>query len=349
MKKFLILSLFSCLFILTPAAKASSVADQTSGLILLQVESHGEAWYVYPANNKRYYLGRPDDAFKIMKQMALGAKHDLIINTEIFPSRLSGMILLDVETNGEAYYIYPKNLKKYYLGRPDDAFRIMRELGLGITNENLSSIPLGVYGEKVAQIINTSNVLIANVPFTAQAPYGDWADQRQENGCEEASSLMAVKWAKGESLTKDEALKQILGASDYIQKKYGESRDVSAKNTVDWILKDYFNYDKVSLVKGITTNDIISELEKGNLVITPMDGVLLNNPNFKAPGPPRHMIVIRGYNPITKEFTTNDPGTRNGELYRYSASVLYGAIRDYPTGYHETITQIEKNMIVVGK
>ena len=225
----------------------------------------------------------------------------------------------------------------------------MRELGLGITNDNLSAIPLGVYGEKVTPIINTSNILIANVPFTAQAPYGNWADQRQENGCEEASSLMTVKWAKGETLTKDEALKQILGASDYIQKKYGESRDVSAKNTVDWILKDYFAYDKVSLVKGITTDDIISELEKGNLVITPMDGVLLNNPNFKAPGPPRHMIVIRGYNTTTKEFTTNDPGTRNGELYRYSASVLYGAIRDYPTGYHETISQIEKNMIVVSK
>ena len=82
MKKFLILSLFSCLFILAPVAKASSVADQTSGLILLQVESHGEAWYVYPENNKRYYLGRPDDAFKIMKQMALGAKPDRMMHLE---------------------------------------------------------------------------------------------------------------------------------------------------------------------------------------------------------------------------------------------------------------------------
>jgi len=349
MKKLIALFVFSLVFILPKTTSAETITTKTSGYILLQVESHGEAWYIYPENNKRYFLGRPDDAFKIMKQMALGAKHDLIINTEVFPARLSGLILLDVETNGEAYYIYPKNLKKYYLGRPDDAFRIMRELGLGISNSDLSTITQGKDGEPITPPVSSNSILISGVPFTSQAPYGNWADQRQENGCEEASSLMAVKWAKGESLTKDEALKQILGASDYIQKKYGESRDVSAQNTINWILKDYFNYDKVNLVKGITVEDIIAELAKGNLVITPMDGVLLDNPNFKAPGPPRHMIVIRGYNPTTKEFTTNDPGTRNGELYRYSESVLYGAIRDYPTGYHELITKIEKNMIVGSK
>lgn len=351
MKKLIIFSLFSCLFILAPGASAETISAKTSGYILLQVESHGEAWYIYPGTNKKYYLGRPDDAFKIMKQVALGVKHDLIINTEVFPARFSGMILLDAETNGEAYYIYPKNLKKYYLGRPNDAFKIMRELGLGITNSDLSSISIGVYGEKatVTPIATGPSILIGNVPFTAQAPYGKWGDERQENACEEASALMAIKWAKGESLMKDEALKQILGASDYIQEKYGESRDVSTSDIIDWIFKDYFNYDKVRLVKGITSKDIIAELEKGNLVITPMDGVLLKNPNFVAPGPPRHMILIRGYNPTSKEFITNDPGTRNGELYRYSASVLYDAIRDYPTGYHETISQIEKNMIVVSK
>ena len=61
------------------------------------------------------------------------------------------------------------------------------------------------------------------------------------------------------------------------------------------------------------------------------------------------MIIIRGYDPLTKEFITNDPGTRKGELYRYDATVLYEAIRDYPTGYHEIIPHIEKNMIVVSK
>ena len=59
-------------------------------------------------------------------------------------SRLSGYILLQVESKGEAWYVYPEEEQRYYLGRPEDAFAIMRELGLGIKNENLSQIPIGL-------------------------------------------------------------------------------------------------------------------------------------------------------------------------------------------------------------
>jgi hypothetical protein len=346
-----IIFLLIILFAILPPLKTNGAhyAGKAIGYILLQVEANGEAWYVYPVNGKAYYLGRPADAFMIMKALALGAKHNFIADTEIFPERLSGMILLDVDKNGEAYYIYPGNLKKYYLGRPADAFMIMRELGLGVTNLNLANIPIGIIGEPEAFFDIHKKVLIENVPFTAQAPFGNWTDQRQQDGCEEASSLMAVKWARGQNLTKDEALKEITGISDWLLKKYGEYRDISAQNTIDWIFKDYFEYDKVVLAKNITVNDIITELAKGNLIITPMNGQIMHNPNYKIPGPPRHMIVIRGYDPAIKEFITNDPGTRNGELYRYDATVLYEAIRDYPTGYHENITKINKNMIVVSK
>lgn len=190
---------------------------------------------------------------------------------------------------------------------------------------------------------------ITGVPFTPQAPFGGWADQRQQNGCEEASALMAVKWARGQSLTKKEALKEITGLSDWLLKKYGEDRDVSSADMVDWIFKDYFKYDKVSLVKNAAVGEIIAELAKGNLIIAPMNGRLMRNPYYTRPGPDRHMVVIRGYDPVKKEFITNDPGTRRGELYRYSSAVLFNAIRDYPTGYHEIIKKIEKNIIVVNK
>ncbi|HUT22574.1 MAG TPA: SH3 domain-containing protein [Candidatus Bipolaricaulota bacterium] len=108
------------------------------GYIFLQVQSRGEAYYYYPVNNKGYYLGRAEDAFKIMRELGLGATHDFIENTSYFPDHVVGRILLDVEKNGEAYYIYPKDRKKYYLGRPADAYNIMRELGLGITDSDLS-------------------------------------------------------------------------------------------------------------------------------------------------------------------------------------------------------------------
>jgi hypothetical protein len=62
---------------------------------------------------------------------------------EALARRLAGWILLQVESRGEAYYVYPGDLMRYYLGRPADAFRIMSDLGLGITNANLEKIEAG--------------------------------------------------------------------------------------------------------------------------------------------------------------------------------------------------------------
>lgn len=123
---------------------AADIATRLKGLILLQVESNGEAWYVNPDNEKRYYLGRPADAFILMKELGIGIKHNELQSylQSLFPKRLSGKILLDVENNGEAYYIFPEDLKGYYLGRPADAFGIMKNLGLGITNANLNQISI---------------------------------------------------------------------------------------------------------------------------------------------------------------------------------------------------------------
>lgn len=111
-----------------------------SGKILLQVEKNGEAWYVYPEDNNRYFLGRPTDAFNVMKKLGLGATHKFIMSYTYFPNNVIGKILLDVEDNGKAYYINPSDKKAYYLGRPADAFKVMRELGLGITNINIKKI-----------------------------------------------------------------------------------------------------------------------------------------------------------------------------------------------------------------
>jgi hypothetical protein len=119
------------------------IAKRMSGGILLQVEKNGEGWYVSPGDQKKYYLGRPTDAFDIMRKLGLGVKHDFIATNATFPDRVLGKILIDVEDNGKAYYIYPKDKKAYYLGRPEDAFKVMRELGLGITNSDIRKIEVG--------------------------------------------------------------------------------------------------------------------------------------------------------------------------------------------------------------
>jgi len=80
-----------------------------------------------------------------------------------------------------------------------------------------------------------------------------------------------------------------------------------------------------------------------------MNGQKLKNPFFTPPGPLEHMIVIIGYDYQTNEFITNDSGTKHGQNYRYKENILFEALRDYPTGNHKPIIDIQKNIIIVQK
>jgi len=196
--------------------------------------------------------------------------------------------------------------------------------------------------------VTGAKIIKFTVPFTSQAPFGEWSDLRQENACEEVATVMAMRWVKGTSLSPTEAKSEIIAISDW-EKKYGTYQDTSAEDTVNRIFKTYFKYDRVTVVNNISLKDIISELEQGNLVIVPADGQALGNPFFTPPGPEEHMLVIIGYNYETKRFILNESGTRRGKDYEYDEKVLFEAIRDYPTGNKKPIIGIEKNMIVVRK
>lgn len=192
--------------------------------------------------------------------------------------------------------------------------------------------------------------LLLKVPFTSQAPLGEWRDARQQDGCEEAAVAMAMAWVGGEkNISKKDWRLRILILSGFENKKYGEYRDVALRDVVAWLFNDYFNYRKVEIKAVGKTGDILGELEKGKVVLTPMDGRALKNPNFTGAGPERHMILIKGYDYQTKEFITNDPGTRNGENYRYSEKIIFGAIRNYKTGHKLPFGPLKREMIVVSK
>lgn len=162
MKLKIFLVIILAIFGLLPRnSSAASLTDKLAGRILLSVEENGEAWYVNPVDLKRYYLGRPADAFKIMRELGLGinelnfqqiaqASMPVTGNTDL-AKRLAGRIVLQTEKNGEAWYINPLDLKKYYLGRPADAFRVMRELGLGISRSNLALIHKPGLSESIDQ------------------------------------------------------------------------------------------------------------------------------------------------------------------------------------------------------
>ncbi|MFA5184284.1 MAG: hypothetical protein WC456_02040 [Patescibacteria group bacterium] len=131
----------------TASTVTASLAVKLKGRILLQVEDKGQAWYVNPIDSKRYYLGRPADAFAVMRRVGLGISNQDFAALEKNPSawqKLAGRILLKTEDSGKAYYFDPVSLKLYYLGRPADAFNVMRSLGLGIKTSDLGKITAGV-------------------------------------------------------------------------------------------------------------------------------------------------------------------------------------------------------------
>jgi len=139
-----------------------SAPQQDNGLvgrILLQVQSHGEAWYLNPTNNYRYYMKDGPAAYSMMRSFGAGiADVDLakipsadttdaiksassVCATNALANRMKGRILLQVQKHGEAWYVYPKNCRMIYMKDGNAAYQIMRYLGLGITNADLAKIP----------------------------------------------------------------------------------------------------------------------------------------------------------------------------------------------------------------
>jgi hypothetical protein len=67
------------------------------------------------------------------------------ITDKNFTVKNSGKIFLQVEKNGEAWYVEPVSQKRYYLGRPLEAYEVMKKFGLGITNSGLEKISIGKF------------------------------------------------------------------------------------------------------------------------------------------------------------------------------------------------------------
>lgn len=189
--------------------------------------------------------------------------------------------------------------------------------------------------------------VLLKVPFTPQAPFADWSDPRQQDGCEEASVVMAEYWFQGKELSRQEALTQILALSDWEKEHYGNSRDTSAEDTLKRLLQEYYRYPGGRVEYDITVDALKYELAAGNILIIPFNGQVLANPNFKSPGPERHMLVVIGYDDEKGEFITNDPGTRLGQGFVYSYENFAASFRDYKTGNHVPIEEERSAMIVI--
>jgi hypothetical protein len=191
-----------------------------------------------------------------------------------------------------------------------------------------------------------------NVPFVVQAPFGNWSDPIFQNACEESSIVMAMGWVNGvQAISPTNAQNQIQNIVQFENTHFGYNADTNVFD-VQKIFQKFFGQTNVSVQENITIADTKQELQKGNLVLVPAFGQALNNPNYTAPGPIEHMLVVTGYDPATHEFITNDPGTRHGSGYRYNENVFFAAIWEYPSGVTVVSAPtgvFKKAMIVVSK
>lgn len=125
-------------------ALSASILDRVMGYILLQVESHGEAWYVDPVTQTRYYMKDGSTAYEMMRTFGLGVSEldyqRLVAGDSVLLQRLLGRIILRVEQHGEAYYIHPEG-NMFYLADGPAAYQIMRQASLGISNQDLTFVP----------------------------------------------------------------------------------------------------------------------------------------------------------------------------------------------------------------
>jgi len=180
------------------------------------------------------------------------------------------------------------------------------------------------------------------VPFVLQAPTANW-DAVHNETCEEAAALTVhYYWTKVKTFTAAQVETQYSKMMAYENKTFGDFKDTTAVQTAKMI-KDLYKYKRVDVLPMKSINDAKPHVLAGRPVIIPASGKLLKNPNFKNGGPLYHNLVIRGWLKDGR-IITNDPGTRKGNGYVYSASVLWNAIHDWNGG---NVTKGAKVMIVV--
>lgn len=172
------------------------------------------------------------------------------------------------------------------------------------------------------------------VPFTSQAPSANW-DQDHEEFCEEAAMAMVARFYANQPFTdvndKEASLQAV---KRWEVDELGWYYDTTATENAE-VLRGLFDLN-VEVVANPTIDDIKRALAQGYPVIIPAAGRELGNPNFTAPGPIYHNLVIRGYTK-SGQFITNDPGTRKGEAYVYDQEVIMSAMHDWvPAGDRTT-------------
>ncbi|MFA6466703.1 MAG: C39 family peptidase [Patescibacteria group bacterium] len=165
------------------------------------------------------------------------------------------------------------------------------------------------------------------LPFTSQAPTGNW-DQPYQDACEEASLLMVDYYYQAKKMPSQEAVETILSSMvSWQEENWGGHHNLPIAKLAEYI-RLFYDY-RVEVVENVTVSQLKDFLNEGRPIIVPADGHKLANPFFSGDGPDYHMLVIKGY--VDNNFITNDPGTRRGEDFVYSSQNMMDSIFDWDT------------------
>ena len=122
------------------------------GEILLQVESVGEAWWLNPDDKKRYFLGRPGDTWRTIQNKGIKIASDELVQylyfDKSFPLITAGRFVINEDDLTDVYYVLPKSLKGIKLDSTMEAWQVMKEQGLGISNENIRKLSVAQIYDK---------------------------------------------------------------------------------------------------------------------------------------------------------------------------------------------------------
>lgn len=163
-----------------------------------------------------------------------------------------------------------------------------------------------------------------DVPFQSQAPHADWSLPYKE-ACEESSAIMVDYYLKNRLLSADAMDQEILKLAAW-EEENGYAIDISILE-LERIVEEYYGY-KADVIEPLTKEKIAQQLELGRPIIIPAAGRELGNPYYTPPGPPYHMLVIKGI-ASNGHYITNDPGTRHGGDFLYDPDILLPAVRDW--------------------
>jgi hypothetical protein len=142
---FLLVVFFGLLFAIPAlAVPADNNSSFSAGKILLDTNVLGGLWYVYPGDFHRYYVGSPEDAYKIIRNLSLGVSNaDFIKISSSTPDRLKGMFIIKVEDVGRVFYINPSDKSFVYVQNPKTASYLLKNISVYMASDNLETIPVG--------------------------------------------------------------------------------------------------------------------------------------------------------------------------------------------------------------